>query len=128
MTTGWIREGLQSLIRSVGLRVETFASAQEFLIAKRPDAPSCLILDVRMPGLSGLEQLRPLLERLKIPHGTLQSFRHARVSHLGRQAVPDPLIKKWAGSSSLRSTDLYTHFDAEHEQKIAAECGLSVPN
>jgi FixJ family two-component response regulator len=50
-----IRDGLQSLIRSVGLRVETFASAQDFLGAKRPDAPSCLVLDVRMPGLSGLD-------------------------------------------------------------------------
>ncbi|MGO9434199.1 MAG: response regulator transcription factor [Terracidiphilus sp.] len=50
-----IREGLQSLIRSVGLRVETFASAQDFLGAKRPDAPACLVLDVRMPGLSGLD-------------------------------------------------------------------------
>ncbi|SRR6266566_2062655 len=50
-----IREGLQSLIRSVGLRVETFASAQDFLIAKRQDAPACLVLDVRMPGLSGLD-------------------------------------------------------------------------
>jgi FixJ family two-component response regulator len=50
-----VREGLQSLVRSVGLRVETFASAQDFLAAKRPDAPACLVLDVRMPGLSGLE-------------------------------------------------------------------------
>jgi FixJ family two-component response regulator len=50
-----IREGLQSLIKSVGLRVETFASAQDFLAAKRPDAPACLVLDVRMPGLSGLD-------------------------------------------------------------------------
>ena len=50
-----IREGLQSLIRSVGLRVETFSSAQDFLLAKRPDAPACLVLDVRMPGLSGLD-------------------------------------------------------------------------
>jgi FixJ family two-component response regulator len=50
-----VREGLQSLIRSVGLRVETFASAQDFLIAKRQDAPACLVLDVRMPGLSGLD-------------------------------------------------------------------------
>jgi FixJ family two-component response regulator len=50
-----VREGLQSLIKSVGLRVETFASAQDFLAAKRPDAPACLVLDVRMPGLSGLD-------------------------------------------------------------------------
>jgi FixJ family two-component response regulator len=50
-----IRDGLQSLIRSVGLRVETFPSAQEFLSMKRPDVPACLVLDVRMPGLSGLD-------------------------------------------------------------------------
>jgi len=50
-----IRDGLHSLIKSVGLRVETFASAQEFLGATRPDAPACLVLDVRMPGLSGLD-------------------------------------------------------------------------
>ena len=63
-----IRDGLQSLVRSVGLRVETFASAQEFLVAKRPDAPSCLILDVRMPGLSGLDlQLKLTEADIRIP-------------------------------------------------------------
>src|SRR5437667_11460944 len=50
-----IREALSSLIRSVGLRVETFSSAQEFLRHKLPDAPACLVLDVRMPGRSGLD-------------------------------------------------------------------------
>jgi FixJ family two-component response regulator len=50
-----IREALQSLIRSVGLRVETFPSAQEFLRSSRPDATACLVLDVRLPGLSGLD-------------------------------------------------------------------------
>ena len=50
-----VREGLQGLIRSVGLRAETFASAQDFLTARRTDAPACLVLDVRMPGLSGLD-------------------------------------------------------------------------
>ncbi|HEY0762164.1 MAG TPA: response regulator transcription factor [Pyrinomonadaceae bacterium] len=57
-----IREALKSLIRSVGLSVETFASAQEFLQSKRPDVPACLILDVRMPGLSGLDLQRDLSE------------------------------------------------------------------
>jgi FixJ family two-component response regulator len=57
-----IREALKSLIRSVGLRVETLASAQEFLQCERPDVPSCLILDVRMPGLSGLDLQRELSE------------------------------------------------------------------
>jgi len=55
-----IRESLKSLMRSVGLGVETFASAQEFLQSTRPDVPACLILDVRMPGLSGLDLQREL--------------------------------------------------------------------
>jgi FixJ family two-component response regulator len=53
-----MRESLKNLIRSVGLRVELFASAQEFLRNKRPDLPSCLVLDVRLPGLSGLDLQR----------------------------------------------------------------------
>jgi FixJ family two-component response regulator len=55
-----IRDGIRSLVKSVGLRVETFASAQDFMLAKRPDAPACLILDVRMPGLNGLDLQRNL--------------------------------------------------------------------
>src|SRR5262245_53076404 len=55
-----IRDALRSLLRSVGLRVETFASAQEFFASSRPDCPSCLVLDVRLPGLSGLDMQRAL--------------------------------------------------------------------
>jgi FixJ family two-component response regulator len=50
-----IRQALSSLIRSVGLKVETFGSAQEFLHAPRADAPACLVLDVRLPDGSGLD-------------------------------------------------------------------------
>jgi len=57
-----IRDGIKSLIRSVGLRVDTFASADEFMLAKRPDVPACLVLDVRMPGVSGLDLQRRLSE------------------------------------------------------------------
>lgn len=57
-----VREALSSLVRSVGLRVQTFASAQDFLNHVRSDAPACLVLDVRMPGLSGLELQRMLVE------------------------------------------------------------------
>src|SRR2546428_3223532 len=49
------RESLHDLICSMGLNVQTFASAQEFLTSQRPDAPSCLVLDVQLPGLSGLD-------------------------------------------------------------------------
>jgi FixJ family two-component response regulator len=50
-----VREALRSLIRSVGLRCETFATAAEFLRYPRADAPACLVLDVQLPGGSGLE-------------------------------------------------------------------------
>ncbi len=57
-----VRESLGSLIRSAGLRVETFASAREFLARSRSDEPSCLVLDVRLPGLSGLDLQQRLTE------------------------------------------------------------------
>jgi FixJ family two-component response regulator len=50
-----VRDALSSLLRSVDLEVETFGSAAEFLRAQLPDAPSCLVLDVRLPGVSGLD-------------------------------------------------------------------------
>ena len=50
-----IRDSLRDLIGSAGLNVQTFASAQEFLASPRPDVPSCLVLDVQLPGLSGLD-------------------------------------------------------------------------
>jgi FixJ family two-component response regulator len=56
------RESLTDLIHSIGLRVEAFASAQEFLRSKRPDVPSCLVLDVRLKGLSGLDLQKRLVE------------------------------------------------------------------
>jgi RNA polymerase sigma factor (sigma-70 family) len=49
-----VRRSIKRLIGSVGLQVELFGSAQEFLLSKRPDAPSCLVLDIRLPGISGL--------------------------------------------------------------------------
>ena len=55
-----IRESLRDLLRSAGLRVQTFASAQEFLTSQLSETPGCLLLDVRMPGISGLELQRQL--------------------------------------------------------------------
>jgi DNA-binding NtrC family response regulator len=60
------RESLSNLLRSTGLNVQTFASAHEFLTHRRPDAPSCLVLDVQLPGCSGLE-LQQALARGHVP-------------------------------------------------------------
>ena len=57
-----VRDAIKKLIASVGLRVETFESAREFLSRKRPEAPGCLVLDVRLPDLGGLEFQRALAE------------------------------------------------------------------
>ena len=50
-----VRASIQGLLKSVGLRSESFGTAQAFLGSKRPDGPSCLVLDVRLPGISGLD-------------------------------------------------------------------------
>ena len=64
----YTRESLSNLIRSAGLSAQTFSSAQEFLAAERPKAPSCLLLDVQLPGLSGLDLQRELAKAgVKIP-------------------------------------------------------------
>ena len=57
-----VRESLGNLLRSVGLRVETFDTAEKFLSSKRRDSSGCLVLDVRMPGLSGLDLQTQLAE------------------------------------------------------------------
>ena len=56
-----VRDAVADLLRSVGLGVESFGSTQEFLQSKRPDVPGCLVLDVRLPGPSGLEFQRTLI-------------------------------------------------------------------
>jgi len=63
-----VRESLESLLRSVGLRVAAFASAQEFLASPRDDVTSCLVLDLRLPGQSGLDLQKRMTElNIQIP-------------------------------------------------------------
>jgi FixJ family two-component response regulator len=64
----WVRESLETLIRDEGWQAETFASAQEFLDRPRVFTPSCLVLDISLPGLNGLElQKRVAAERTDLP-------------------------------------------------------------
>lgn len=57
-----VRDATRSLVASVGLEVQTFKSASDFLAAQRPESPACLVLDVRLPGLSGLDLQRELVQ------------------------------------------------------------------
>src|SRR5476649_148671 len=63
-----VRASIHGLLKSVGLRSETFGAPQDFLRSKRPDGPSCLVLDVRLPGVSGLDFQRELADAgVRIP-------------------------------------------------------------
>jgi FixJ family two-component response regulator len=88
-----VRTAMHRLLKSVGLRSEAFAGANDFLRHGPPDGPSCLILDVRLPGMSGLELQRKLLETgIQIPiifitaHGdipmTVQAMKSGAVEFL----------------------------------------------
>jgi FixJ family two-component response regulator len=99
-----MREALCSLIESAGLRVQTFASAHEFLGHKRPNTPACLVLDVRLPGLSGLELQRKLSPiRTRIPiifitgHGdipmSVQAMKAGAVEFLPKPFRDDQLLE-----------------------------------
>ena len=99
-----VREALGSLIRSAGLKVETFASAHEFLARPRADMPSCLVLDVRLPGLSGLELQKRMAEvNIEIPiifitgHGdvptTVQAMKAGAVEFLTKPFRDEDLLE-----------------------------------
>ena len=99
-----VREALGSLIRSAGLKVETFASAQEFLARPRADMPSCLVLYVRLPGLSGLELQKRMAEvNIEIPiifitgHGdvptTVQAMKAGAVEFLTKPFRDEDLLE-----------------------------------
>jgi RNA polymerase sigma factor (sigma-70 family) len=63
-----VRDGIKGVVTSVGLRAQTFASVQEFLQTNRPEGPNCLVLDVRLPGVSGLDFQRELSKQdIRIP-------------------------------------------------------------
>jgi two-component system response regulator FixJ len=58
-----VRDSLQQLLQAVGLRVQTYASARDFLSAYQPDTPGCLVLDIRMPGMGGLDLQAQLVQQ-----------------------------------------------------------------
>ena len=98
------REGLHSLIRSAGWRAEMFGSAQEFLARHATEAPSCLVLDLQLPGLSGLELQKRMAEvALQIPivfltgHGdipaSVQAMKAGAIEFLTKPVDEEDLLR-----------------------------------
>lgn len=103
-----VRESLEMLIKSAGWRPETFASAQSFLCRPRPRVPSCLVLDIALPGLGGLELQERLAERTDMPvifitgHGdipmSVQAMKAGAVEFLTKPFDHEVLIKAIQGA------------------------------
>jgi FixJ family two-component response regulator len=98
-----VRTSIQDLLESLGLRSEAFATAEEFLRSKRPEGPSCLVLDVRLPGLNGLDFQRRLTDAgIQIPiifvtgHGdipmTVQAMKAGAVEFLTKPFLDHDLL------------------------------------
>jgi len=116
-----VRKALASLIRSVGLQVELFGSAQEFLQAKRPQVPSCLILDIRLPGIGGLDFQRRLADaEVLIPiifitgHGDIPMSVRAM-----KAGAVEFLTKPWRDQDLLDAIHVGLERDAARRQQEA---------
>jgi DNA-binding NtrC family response regulator len=136
-----IRESLRNLIRSVGLNVQTFASAQAFLTSSRPEAPSCLVLDVQLPGLSGLDLQRELAKvHCQIPiifitgHGdipmTVRAMKAGAIEFLTKPCRDDDLLNAIEQAMSRsRQLQPYKHKPAEEksygEDALRRDIGFS---
>ena len=117
-----VREGLSSLLRSVDIAVETFGSAADFLRSKRPDAPSCLILDVRLPGMSGLdfqEELSKLGSSLPIIFITGHADVPMSVQAMKAGAI-EFLCKPFREEDLLRAVRNAIKNNTAHREKAAA--------
>jgi FixJ family two-component response regulator len=117
-----VREGLESLIRSAGWRVETFASAQEFLARPGAETPSCLVLDLQLPGLSGLDLQKRMAEvGLEIPivfltgHGNIPSSVQAM-----KAGAVEFLTKPFDEEDLLRAIQEAVERDRRNRQQHAA--------
>jgi len=136
------RTSVTNLLRSVGLHAQTFSSAPEFLAAPRPETPSCLILDVRLPGLSGLDLQRRMADTgSQIPiilvtgHGdipmTVEAMKAGAVEFLTKpyrdQALLDAVhhaLERDRGAREVRADvdDLQRRYRSltEREQRVMA--------
>jgi RNA polymerase sigma factor (sigma-70 family) len=117
-----VREAVERLVRSAGLRVEAFASAEEFLTRPKADAPSCLVLDVQLPDLSGLDLQRRMADASnEIPivfitgHGdiptTVRAMKAGAVEFLTKPLVEGDLLESIRHAIARDRADRRHHAD-----------------
>ncbi|HEY4051271.1 MAG TPA: response regulator [Acidobacteriaceae bacterium] len=115
-----VREALSSLLLSMGLRVEAFSSAAEYLTFERPDSPACLVLDLNLPGMSGLELQRKIAGEDAPPivfltgHGDIPSSVRAM-----KAGAVEFLLKPFDHRELLRAIDTAVAQDREMRVKRA---------
>jgi FixJ family two-component response regulator len=117
-----VRESLELLIRSAGWQPEMFASAHDFLLRPRPTVPCCLVLDVTLPGLSGLELQQRIAERTDMPiifitgHRdvpmTVQAMKAGAVEFLTKPFTDDVLL------DAIASAIERSHIAVRHESEL----------
>jgi len=117
-----VRESLELLIKSAGWQPETFVSAHDFLSRPRPTVPCCLVLDVTLPGLSGLELQQRIAERTDMPiifitgHGdvpmTVQAMKAGAIEFLTKPFTSDVLMGAMAGAIQR------SHLALRHESEL----------
>jgi FixJ family two-component response regulator len=127
-----VRESLELLIKTTGWQLETFASAQEFLSRPRATVPCCLVLDVMLPGLSGLELQEQLAERMTMPiifitgHGdvpmSVRAMKAGAVEFLTKPFKDDVLLDAIGGAIEQSRTALRD----EAQLRVLRDCYASL--
>jgi FixJ family two-component response regulator len=130
-----VRDSLRWVIESAGLNVETFACARDFLDAYDPSRPGCLVLDIRMPGMSGMDLQKELVAR-RIDIDIIFITAHATVAtavHAMRAGVVDFITKPFSDQALLdRVTECIERARRRHRQRleradVAARFALLTP-
>ena len=123
-----MRATLTDVMRSVGLQVQTFASAREFMGSKLPDAPGCLVLDVRLPGQSGLDFQRTLAESgIELPVVFITGHGDVPMSVRAMKAgAVDFLIKPFRDQDLLDAVHAAIERDRARRQHVTGMADLEV--
>src|ERR1700676_3187898 len=127
-----VRESLELLIKAAGWEPETFASALEFLSRPRPTVPCCLVLDVTLPGLSGLELQQQLVERTDMPIIFITGYGDVPMTVQAMKAGAAEFLTKPFGDDVLLSAIRHaldrsqSTLDHEAEMQVLRDCYASL--